>query len=127
MTVPFDPTAALVIVDAEITGPAGIRVARLALDTGATVSTLNQDTLDFLGYDTATASDRLRIVSATGAQVVGLVRVERIRSLGHESRDQIVVCHNIPAAAGIDGLLGLDFLRGRRLTVDFNSGQIELA
>ena len=33
----------------------------------------------------------------------------------------------IPADAGVDGLLGLDFLRGHVLTLDFRGGIITLA
>ena len=38
----------------------------------------------------------------------------------------VVVCHTLPPSAGVDGLLGLDFLRNSRLTIDFRSGQIVL-
>jgi hypothetical protein len=38
----------------------------------------------------------------------------------------LMVCHTLPPSASIDGLLGLDFLRDRRLTIDFRTGQITL-
>jgi hypothetical protein len=33
----------------------------------------------------------------------------------------------LPPGAGVDGLLGLDFLRGQSLTIDFRSGEITLS
>jgi hypothetical protein len=38
-----------------------------------------------------------------------------------------VLSHALPPTTGIDGLLGLDFLRGSVLTIDFQNGQIDLA
>jgi hypothetical protein len=38
-----------------------------------------------------------------------------------------VLAHTLPPSAGVDGLLGLDFLRGQVLTVDFRSGRVTVA
>jgi hypothetical protein len=38
-----------------------------------------------------------------------------------------VLCHDLPAESGIDGLLGLNFLRHFRLTIRFRKGIVELA
>jgi hypothetical protein len=35
--------------------------------------------------------------------------------------------HTLPPSAGIDGLLGLDFMRGQRLEIDFVRGFVTLA
>jgi hypothetical protein len=32
----------------------------------------------------------------------------------------------LPAATSVEGVLGLDFLRGRALNIDFRTGQITL-
>jgi hypothetical protein len=37
-----------------------------------------------------------------------------------------VICHDLPAALHVDGLLGLDFVRRYRLSVDFQAGFISL-
>ena len=37
-----------------------------------------------------------------------------------------LICHTLPASVSVDGLLGLDFLRGQRLTIDFRAGRIAL-
>lgn len=60
---------------------------------------------------------------ATGTLVnVGLL----ITALGQERTGFPVLCHTLPASAGVDGLLGLDFLRGQTLTVDLRSGMVTL-
>jgi hypothetical protein len=51
----------------------------------------------------------------------------RIVALGQERASFPVLAHTLPPSAGIDGLLGLDYLRGQTLTVDFRSGTITLS
>jgi hypothetical protein len=51
MTYPFNSTSGPILVDAEISGPAGKARATLVLDTGATTSTLNLSVLRSVGYD----------------------------------------------------------------------------
>jgi hypothetical protein len=41
--------------------------------------------------------------------------------------DYPVVCHTLPAGTKVDGLLGLDFLRGQSLLIDFRAGEIMLS
>jgi hypothetical protein len=47
--------------------------------------------------------------------------------LGKERIGFPVLGHTLPPSAGVDGLPGLDFLRGQQLTVDFRNGQVTLA
>jgi hypothetical protein len=38
----------------------------------------------------------------------------------------VLAVHSLPLRAGVDGLLGLNFLRGQRLSIDFREGAITL-
>ncbi len=38
-----------------------------------------------------------------------------------------ILSYTLPAAANIDGVLGLDFLREQTLTIDFKQGLLTLA
>jgi hypothetical protein len=53
--------------------------------------------------------------------------VDRIKALDQERVRFPLICHTLPPSAGVDGVLGLDFLRVQCLTVDFRAGQITLA
>jgi len=53
MSVPFNPTQVLVIFSADVYGPQGSGVARLALDTGATETTISRRALRAIGIDPA--------------------------------------------------------------------------
>ena len=126
MSFSFDPQQGLIIVPAELWGPNGSAVLRLALDTGATGTLVNTGMLVALGYDPALIPDRVQITTGSGVEFVPRILLDRIMVLGEEAVEFPVLGHTLPPSAGIDGLLGLDFFRGRSLTIDFRTGQVAL-
>jgi predicted aspartyl protease len=126
MTTRFDPGQGLVVVRATIWGPLEITVARLALDTGATRSLLNKSILRVIGYDTTGMLARTQITTGSGVESTPLVVLSRIAALGKQKRKMAVICHTLPPTAGVDGLLGLDFMRGQTLSIDFRRGRVSL-
>lgn len=127
MTFTFGPHQGLVIVPAELTGPSGIAVLRLALDTGSTSTLVNVGLLVAIGYDPALAPERVEVTTASGIAYVPRVALSKIVALGRTQTSFPVLAHTLPPSAGVDGLLGLDFLRGLTLTLDFRNGGINLA
>ena len=125
MTIRFDPDRGLVVVSAEIAGPAGTAVIRLALDTGATSTLINAGILVALGYDPASAAKRIEITTGSGVDYVPRVLLRRIKVLGATHSKVEVLSHTLPPSASVDGLLGLDFLRDRTVTIDFKNGRLD--
>ena len=126
MSSAFDPQQGLIIVRTELWGPTGSAVLRLALDTGATATVVNIAMLVAVGYDPALAPTRVQVTTGSGVEYVPRVTLSRILALGQERVDFAVLGRTLPPSAGVDGLLGLDFLRGQSLTVDFRTGQVTL-
>ncbi|MCY3022859.1 MAG: retropepsin-like aspartic protease [Planctomycetota bacterium] len=126
MSRPFSPAAGLVVVQTRLVGPGGTVLARLALDTGATGSMLNWDIAVLLGYDPAASPNRVQVTTGSGVEFAPRIAIESVEALGQARRDFPVLCHTLPPSATVDGLLGLDFLRGNRLVVDFRTGVVEL-
>ncbi len=126
MNFSFDSQYGLIIVRAELTGPSGSAVLRLALDTGATGTLVNVGMLVSIGYDPALVIDRFQITTGSGVEFVPRITVSKISVLGQEREYFPVLCHTLPPSSGIDGLLGLDFFRGQSLTLDFRTGKIVL-
>jgi predicted aspartyl protease len=126
MTFPFIPQQGLVKIGAKVVGPFGDAVLQLALDSGATTTLINANRLQALGYDTANAPGKIPITTASGSVLAPQIALLQFSALGFDRVNFPVVCYTLPAAVGVDGLLGLDFLRGRILTVDFQNGVIEL-
>jgi len=98
----------------------------LALDTGATATVVNIAMLVAVGYDPALAPTRVQVTTGSGVEYAPRVTLSRILALGQERVDFPVLGHTLPPSAGVDGLLGLDFLRGQSLTVDFRTGHVTL-
>ena len=127
MSVPFDSQQGLIVVRAELFAPNGSAVLRLALDTGATSTVVSVGMLVAIGYDPALVSDRVQVTTGSGIEFAPRVIVDRVVALGQERSGFPVLGHTLPPSAGVDGLLGLDFLRGQMLTVDFRAGHVMLA
>jgi hypothetical protein len=52
--------------------------------------------------------------------------IARLIALGQERQSFSVLSHRLPATLSVEGVLGLDFLRGQALSIDFRKGQIGL-
>ena len=126
MSLPFDAAEGLIVVPAELVGPSGSSILRLALDTGATSTLLNAGMLLAVGYDPGSATDRVQITTGSGVEYVPRVKVDTLTALGQRHCDFSVVSHTLPPSAGVDGLLGLDFLRGTVLEIDFRAGKLSI-
>lgn len=126
MSVRFQPDEGLVPIRADLYGPVGTTRLRLALDTGATRTAINVGRLVSVGYDPALSADRVQVTTGSGVEYAPRVVVERLEALDQERLSFPLLAHTLPPSTGVDGLLGLDFLRGLALTIDFRSGRITL-
>ena len=127
MTFAFEPSRGPVVVEARLSGPSGQADLRLILDTGATTSLIRTTILLAVGCDPDTSPDRITMAMGNGVEVVPRITLDRLSALGRHRLAFPVLAHTLPPAAGIDGLLGLDFLRDSVLTLDFPGGRITLA
>lgn len=66
------------------------------------------------------------MTTASGVEYVPRIAMDRLEELGQHRRGSQVVAHTLPPSTTVDGLLGLDFFRGTRLTIDFANGRITL-
>lgn len=107
----FDPAADLIVVQARISGPRGQHRLSLAFDTAATETHIVPEIIDDLGYSPSQGESITSIRSAIGREPGYFLRVERFSSLGFTFADFRVHVHDLPEGIGIDGLLGLSFLR----------------
>ena len=126
MGVRFDAQRGLIVIPTRLWGPSGDVVVRLALDTGATRTLVNWDPMVFVGYDPASAGPRIEVTTGSGVEFVPEVRVRIVQALQHEQGDFPVLCHTLPPSAMVDGVLGLDFMRGQRLIVNFRTADVAL-
>lgn len=127
MNLPFDPQKGLIIVPTRLHGPSGDTIVRLALDTGATQTMVNWDLIVLLGYDPASISNRIQMTTGSGVEFVPQIKLHKIQAFELTYNDFPVLCHTLPPSATVDGVLGLDFFRKRKLMVDFGNGSVTVA
>lgn len=126
MTVPFDTTRRTIIVRAEITGPTGTATIDLTLDTGATDTFIEEARLVAVGYTQADATYQHGVITGSGVITVLEVPLLSFQALGQTRANFPVLAHTFPPGVSHEGVLGLDFLRGHVLTIDFPKGELAL-
>ena len=122
MRLHFDPDEGLIVIPTRLWGQSGDVIVQLALDTGATGSIVNWDILVFLGYDPAIVPERIQMTTGSGVEFVPRIVIDKIQALGQQRQNFPVLCHTLPPSTTVDGVLGLDFFRAKRLVLDFSSG-----
>jgi predicted aspartyl protease len=106
----FSRERGLILIDADVTGPAGTTDVRLVLDTGAAATTLTPRVVAKLGYDRRDAFRRARVTSAVGAETGYWLHVAEFTALGISTPTFAVTVFPL-GDESIDGLLGMNFLR----------------
>ena len=125
----YDPSVSSIVVDLLLEAKDGHSsvVIPVVLDTGASMTIIATDILARLGYDPAAPTlARQRIITASGVEYVPRTIVRTATAIGQRVSDLDVLCHDLPPASGVDGLLGLNFLRHFKLTIRFGKGIIDL-
>lgn len=127
--VTYDPSASVIVVDLLLESADGTSslLMPVVLDTGASFTLVPTDILVQLGYDPANPLlARQRIVTGSGVVYAPRLTVRSATAIGQKVTNLEVLCHDLPAESGVDGLLGLNFFRPFRLLIRFRRGIIEL-
>lgn len=116
----------IVIRQVLIDGPLGRRGIDMILDTGATYTSISWSVALDIGYDPAVSPRRVSTITANGIIELPLITVDRMEIEGLETENIDVTCQDIPELAGVEGLLGLSFLKRFRSVIDYKSGFLEI-
>jgi len=122
----FDPNRQLVVVKTKLIGPAGDTLVQLAVDTGASSTLIGWHALAIVGYAPSDAFEQVEMITGSGVEKVPRIKAKRIEALGKRRLGLGIVGHTLPPSATIDGLLGLDFFRKSRLTIDFRKNLVKI-
>ena len=128
MILPFDRAGGLVIVPVRVFGPRGEfqTIVRFAIDTGSTTSVFDWEQAIDLGYNPAAVRNLVQTTTASGTIFAPRIMLQKLEAFGHEKQRFGVLCQSLSATTGVDGLLGLDFFQGHKLTLDFRIGLVTL-
>lgn len=120
----FDPSDSLIIVHATIWGSFDHKGLTLALDTAATQTHVVPEFLDEIGYGPQHGDRITSITSAIGDEPGYMMPVKRFSALGFTMTDFRIHVHDLPDTLGIQGLLGLSFLRQLNYEIRSAEGRI---
>jgi predicted aspartyl protease len=126
VTFPFNPARGLIRVRVNLAGPLGNTFVDLALDTGATSTLIGMDPLQLVGYDPASTGQPISVTTAAGVVPSFRLPILSLTALGQTRTTMSILARALPPTSSVDGLLGLDFLRGHILTIDLIKGEITL-
>jgi predicted aspartyl protease len=103
---------------------------KMILDTGATNTTIDSNALYLLGYDLKDSIGTVEIETANGVIETEVFEIHTFTSLGlTQNRFQIQVydflAHGI--FSDYNGLLGLDFLEGKKFCIDTRENTVTLS
>lgn len=125
----YDPSASSIVLDLLIEAADGRSslLIPVILDTGASSTIVATDVMAQLGYDPANPSlARQRIITGSGIEYTPRATVRSATAIGQKVANLEVLCHDLPPESGVDGLLGLNFLKRFKLTIRFRKGTIDL-
>jgi predicted aspartyl protease len=123
----FESRKGLILVKVKITGMLRSEQTVFALDTGATKTLVNIDLLNRIGYNEKDFRESLMITTGSGKEQSHIIPIRSIESLSILKRNFSVLAFQLPVTTFVDGLLGLDFFRNKKLTINFSDGFIEVA
>lgn len=127
MKYPFEKPGPLIIITMKLEhGDKSIDV-EAALDTGAVTTVINSSIAEYLGCDPAGSREKRRIVTASGIEWCSVVHVDKTTACGKEVENIEVVCHDLPPATRIRGLLGENFLKQFDVKIDYKNRLVELS
>jgi len=127
MVFDFDSNGLIIEVAGGYSNGKTISILRLALDTGATQTTIKPQALRAMGDISSRVEGGYSLETANGEVVAFGVRLPALFALGSMREEFTVIVHDIGSSLPIDGVLGLDFLRGQDLRINFRRGEIELS
>jgi hypothetical protein len=116
----------VIILDAVIEGKYELK---LALDTAATHTTIDSNILFLAGYELKNSIEEVEVETANGIIINEIYQVGNIEALGIIRNNFNVQVYDFIAhgiTSEYDGVIGLDFLRGSSITLDFKEFRIKV-
>jgi len=120
------PNGGLIIVSVTLDQKSKFRVI---LDTGCSNTTIDSNALYLSGYELKDTVEMVEIETANGIIESEVFEVNQMHSLGiikEKFKKQVYdfLAHGI--FSNYDGLLGLDFLEGKKICIDTNLNEITI-
>ena len=120
----FDIEQKAVIVQVTVEVDGLVNRLDFIVDTGSYETLLCEKTIRMIGYTPVDSIEDVQIQTVSGSGKAYRYEIEKISALGVCWRNFKVISHQMPSGSGSHGLLGLDFFKNTRLTIDFDDEEI---
>ncbi len=98
----------------------------VALDTGATTTSIPIYVASALGYDISNPNRIVEVVTGSRVEKVPIIEIKALTAIGQTIENIEVMCHDLPLEAYVEGVLGLNFLLNFDINISVSKGYIEL-
>lgn len=120
----FDPTQRYILLSVFVSVPSGrLRELDALLDTGAPSSEFSDKALQFAGLLDA-PREEVVIKEGMQTQKYGRLVLPQIEICSHRLENLRVYVSRFDESWGIDALIGLDFFRQIKVTIDYQRGHL---
>ena len=103
----FNPTDELIVLRLTVDGinADDFRNVGVALDTGASDTSIPTKVALDLGYDLSNPKHSVRLTTGGGTVPAKIITVRKLTAIGEAVENIDVLCHDLPAESTIDGVL----------------------
>ena len=124
----FQPVSNLILIPIKVTGIDGnnFRDIEVALDTGATTTSIPIYVVSALGYNVSNPKSIVEVVTGSGVEEAPVIEIKGLTAIGQTIENIEVMCRDLPVEAPVEGVLGLNFLMNFDVHISFSKGTIEL-
>ena len=124
----FQPVSNLILIPIKVIGIDGnsFRDIEVALDTGASTTSIPIYVASALGYNTSDPKIIQEVVTGSGVEEAPVIEVKALTAIGQTIENIEVVCLDLPPEILVEGVLGLNFLSNFDVNISFSKGNIEL-
>ena len=124
----LNPKLSLIPADVSLKGKKGKPVfLTLALDTGASFSSIPSDAAISIGCDPTKSCRKIEIITASGTEYVSIVTIPCVQIWDINLKDIDFICLDMPPKSPVSGLLGLNILKKFDIFLKFRSKLLEIA
>jgi predicted aspartyl protease len=121
----FDPNADSLIFHCQVEHHR-TRMVWLVLDTGASTTILRESVLHDIGYSPEDLTEFVSFGDASQSHTVPKIVLKSFSLATANVKNLEVLCYSLPEEYGIDGVVGLNFLRHFNLFLNFEQGILTL-
>ena len=124
----LQPVSNFILIPIKVIGIDGnsFRDIEVALDTGATTTSIPIYVASALGYNISNPKRIEEIVTGSGIEKAQIIEIKELTAIGQTMENIEVMCHDLPPEAPVEGVLGLNFLMNFDVHISFSKGTIEL-